>query len=252
VRLLASFVIVATASQLLWDDANRTSAAAGAPLGQPPRSVERFLSRADTPLTSFVAFRHLTASARSGQTTGWLTACTALDAGGFHYRIVGEGGSGLIRKRVLRAALEAEARARSTGDAARAALDPLNYEFLTSPSAADDEPGLARIVLKPRRKDPMLVDGWMFLTVDGSDLVRVEGRLAKAPSFWTRRVNVVRRYARLGAIRVPVSMESNAQVLIVGSGSFAMSYSYAHVNGQPVAEPAPAAEASACTVEASS
>jgi hypothetical protein len=77
----------------------------------------------------------------------------------------------------------------------------------------------------------MLIDGAMFLSPDEGDLVRVEGVLVRRPSFWTRRVSVVRRYARVAGVRAPVAMESTAQVLIVGAASFAMTYDYEMVNG---------------------
>jgi hypothetical protein len=64
-----------------------------------------------------------------------------------------------------------------------------------------------------------------------ADLVRVEGVLSKRPSFWTRRVEVVRRYGRIGGVRVPVAMESTASVLIFGRSTFTMTYDYLTVNG---------------------
>jgi hypothetical protein len=243
VKITIGLVISGIAAQSLLPPAVTPGplAAAG------PELIERFLSRSDTPLTSFVAFRHLTASARQGRMSGWLDACTQLDNSGFQYRVIAEGGSGSIRKRVLRPALEAELRARSSGESDRASLHPRNYEFLLAPAEKDDQPGLQRIALKPRRKESMLVDGWMFLTADGSDLVRIEGRLAKTPSFWTRRVDVIRRYTRMGSVRVPTSMESNAQVLLVGSGSFVMSYTYSEINGQPVSHGEGSDEQTPCT-----
>jgi len=200
--------------------------------GVTPSMVDRFLSRTDTPIVSFTASRRLSASTRGGQMQAWLEAFTELDETGFHYRITGQGGSGVIRRRVLVAALDAEQKARQTGDAARASLDLANYSF----TGDGEEPGgnLLRFLVKPRRKDVMLVDGAMFLTPGDADLVRVEGRLAKAPSFWTRRVQVVRRYARIADVRVPVSMESTAQVMVVGTSSFQMSYAYHTINGQTV------------------
>jgi len=62
----------------------------------------------------------------------------------------------------------------------------------------------------------------------------VEGLLVKRPSFWTRRVEVVRRYARVGGVRLPVSMESTAQVLVVGTSTFSMTYEYESINGASV------------------
>ena len=78
--------------------------------------------------------------------------------------------------------------------------------------------------------------GHTALNVDGdsADLVRVEGELSKRPSFWTRRVRIVREYARIDGMHVPVAMRSTADVLIVGASSFAMTYRYTEINGHSV------------------
>ena len=59
----------------------------------------------------------------------------------------------------------------------------------------------------------------------------------KRPSFWTRRVDIVRHYARLAGVRVPVGMESTGQVLMLGPSSFTMTWEYESVNGIRVGTP---------------
>ena len=66
------------------------------------------------------------------------------------------------------------------------------------------------------------------------DLVEVAGRLAKSPSAWTRWIDVVRTYARRNGVRVPVSMDSDASVRVVGFSEFHMTYDYQAINGAPV------------------
>ena len=62
----------------------------------------------------------------------------------------------------------------------------------------------------------MLVEGRMVLTPDSGDLLRVEGKLSKNPSFWTSLVNVIRHFAKVDGVRVPVSTESVAKVKFAG------------------------------------
>ena len=199
---------------------------------QAPRAdaASRFLARTEPPVTQAIALRHLVATTRGGAMSGWVDACTALEDGELRYWVVGEGGSGAVRRRALIAALDGEVKARQE-NVTRAALDPSNYEF--APEIAED--GLLRVGLTPRRKETMLIEGAMFLSADDADLVRLEGRLVKPPSFWTRQVNIVRRYARTAGVRVPMSMESTAKVLIVGTSTFAMTYQYLSINNETVA-----------------
>ena len=109
-----------------------------------------------------------------------------------------------------------------------ASLTSANYEFPTV-SVADN---LIRLELKPRRKSPFLFDGAVYFDRDTTDMVRVEGSLAKRPSFWTRRTHVTREYARINGVRVPVAMRSTADVFITGASDFSMSYEYLEINGQ--------------------
>ena len=200
--------------------------------------VERFLSGTGEQLVSYRAVRRLTAASRGGRMQASLTALTTFDPeGGFHYEVVEETGSGMIRSRVLHAALEAERETRARGDAAKGALSELNYEF-GAPDPGDDP--LVTVAIRPRRRDTLLVNGSIILTRDEADLVRLEGTLVKRPSFWTRRVDVVRQYARVAGVRVPVSMASTADVLIAGRSTFSMDYEYETINGQPVATAAAA------------
>jgi hypothetical protein len=162
---------------------------------------------------------------------------------GFRYEIVAEGGSGYVRRRVLRAALEGEREIWATHGAERAALTPDNYAFEECGSV---EPGVVRVALKPKRKDVVLIDGSILVGAEDGDLLRVEGQLSNTPSFWTRHVDVVRRYERISGVRVPVALESVASVLIAGRSTFHMSYEYERINGERVGnpEPRPAAQAS--------
>ena len=102
--------------------------------------------------------------------------------------------------------------------------------------------GLASLAITPRRKDVLLIDGWVFVKQDDGDLVRIEGRLSKVPSLWTRHVEIVRRYGRIDGVHVPMEIESVAQVLIAGRSTFRMTYEYESINGQRVGNPQPRAQ----------
>jgi hypothetical protein len=91
------------------------------------------------------------------------------------------------------------------------------------------------------RKDSLLVEGSILLTSEAADLVRMEGLLVKRPSFWTRKVLIVRDYARIGGVRVPIAMGSTADILFAGQSTFSMSYEYESINDVAVQAPGVAA-----------
>ena len=165
--------------------------------------------------------------------TASIDAVTSLDPQhGFTYEIEKAEGSSLIQTKVLIKALDAEKDAsESATSKAQSALTPANYEFLeVSPMSGR----MVRIDVRPRRKHMMLINGHLVVESDSADLVRIEGELSQRPSFWTRRVHVVREYDRIGGVHVPISMKSEADVLIVGSSQFSMDYKYSEINGKPI------------------
>jgi len=170
---------------------------------------------------------------------GWMDAWTELDSGGFRYEIVAERGSDKVRNKVLRTLLKREQEMIAAGDFGRGELTPENYEF----GAETAGPGERYISIKPKRKDVMLIDGRMVLGADG-DLLRVEGMVAKNPSFWTSQVNLTRHYAKVDGVRVPIATESLAKVKFVGQARLNVRYEYETINGRAVktaAAPATAA-----------
>jgi hypothetical protein len=192
----------------------------------------RFFKRAEQPLREYRALRRMHAySEKSTKYEAWLDAWTELKDGRFSYRIVSERGSDTVRSKVLRAVLAREQELVNSGDAGKGDLTDANYEFGEGGRDADGAP---TVQIKPRRNDVLLVDGRAVLNERG-ELVRVEGKLAKNPSFWTSLVNIVRRYARIGGVRVPVATQTTAKVKFVGTAQMEVVYDYHSVNGRPVA-----------------
>lgn len=196
-------------------------------------SIRRFLAHDDAQ-PSYRATRRL--EAENGGRTGWLEAVTEYSPKtGLRYEIIAEGGSSYIRSKVLRAVLEGEREAIARGETSRSSIDRTNYTF--EPRGVSED-GLAKVALSPRRADRVLVAGTMFLRPDEGNLVRLQGRLAKSPSFWIRNVDIVRNYERIGGAVVPVALESKAQVRLLGPATLRMTYAYSEIEGQPVSSTA--------------
>jgi hypothetical protein len=192
-------------------------------------SIRRFLSQNDGQ-HAYHAVRRL--EAENGDRRGWIEADTEFSAQrGLNYTITAEGGSGFIRSRILKGVLEAERDLIAKGDIARGAVSANNYEF--EPGGVDAE-GLAVVMLSPRRKDRLLVDGTLLLRPRSGDPVRLQGRLVKSPSFWARNIDVVWTYARFGAVIMPVELRSKADIRFMGTASLRVSYLYSEIDGRHV------------------
>ena len=185
----------------------------------------------EEPLVQYRAFRRMHARNERFNHEAWLDAWTELDANGFRYEIVSQRGSETVLKKVLRTLLEREQELIAAGEAERADFTPANYRFEETDSAGR---GVRYILIKPRREDILLVDGRLVLNQDGTQLLRVEGVLSKNPSFWTNLVNVIREFAVLDGVRVPVSTESIAKLKFAGISRMDVRYEYESINGRPV------------------
>lgn len=184
----------------------------------------------EPPLQQYRAFRRMHAHSEKMNQEAWMEAWTELNGRRFTYEIVDERGSDTVRNRVLRALLKREQEMIAAGEPARAELTPDNYSFADETAG----PGVRYVNIKPKRKDVLLVDGRMVLSEDGRELLRVEGVLSKNPSFWTSLVNVIRHYARLDGVRVPIATESIAKVKIAGLSRLSVQYEYESINGRVV------------------
>ncbi|SRR6266508_3694584 len=217
----------------LWCAAARASgpgASASSPI------LQRFLALDDPTPLQVRALRHLEARNDHFEKSAWMDVWTEGDGSGFRYQIVAEEGSEYIRNHVFRASLETERKVWASGAPETDGLTPANYTFEDRGPQPD---GLASLLVRPRRKGLLLVDGSIFLNPEDAELVRMEGKLTKSPSFWTRRVEIVRWYRRIAGFRMPIALETVANVLVAGKSTFRMTYEYETVNGTPVGKPKP-------------
>lgn len=223
-----------TRARVAWLAAALLAASAAALGGhdEPAASpaVSLFLGRTNVPLVSYRARRHLEAANRRFKKQAWLDCVTSLDEHGFSYEVTSSGGSPYVLRKVLVAALDAERDLIQERPAA--GFVEAHYEM------ADEGPDgeWLRIKLYPRRRDRLLLDGWLLVSPTDGALIEARGRLAKAPSFWTTRVEVVRRHRQIAGVTVPVLIESVASVRIAGPSTFSMRYDYDAINGIALGE----------------
>jgi hypothetical protein len=183
-------------------------------------------------LTQYRAFRKMHVRNEKFNHEAWIDAWTELDGTLFRYEITSERGSEYIRNKVLKQMLTREQELVNNGEAGRAEISPENYLF--EEAAGIQESGFRYVLLKPKRKDMLLVNGRMVLNPDGTELLRVEGTLAKNPSFWTSSVDVVREFAVVDGVRVPVSTATVAKLKLAGQAHMDVRYEYESINGRQV------------------
>jgi len=199
-------------------------------------TLTRFLARPDEPVDSYRARRVL----RAEGVGKWarMEVLVELDEGGFRWTVLSEEGSPDLLEKAFLTMLEKEQEAYASGRNGRASLTPANYELDAEGRESD---GLVRLRLHPRRKETALVDGHILVTPDTADIVRVEGKLARGAGFWAHKIEVVRRYERLGGHRVLMGVESTVHVRFVGKIHITGDFTYEWIDGDAIAPRRPAA-----------
>jgi hypothetical protein len=187
----------------------------------------RFLARPDEPHRRLRALRRMRAAGLGKR--AFMDVRVRLDPDrGLSFETLREGGSRFLRDHAFRGLLQQEQEVYASGTADRTAFTADNYAL--SPDGS--EPcGLVRLRAVPRRRETALLDGLFLVTPDTADLVRAEGRLARPPSFWIPRVDVVRHYRRIHGQRLQVRLESVAVLRLFGEVRIVVDFDYEMVDG---------------------
>lgn len=183
------------------------------------------------PAVAWTADRRLEGELVDKGERGWLEVRSEFDGRRtLTHTILAEGGSERIRHRALHKVLEKEVEGARQNATHRAAFSTDNYRY----RLVDTPWELVRIELTPRREDTQLVDGHAVVDPETGDLLKVEGRLARNPSFWVRDVHVERTYARVAGANLLVELRSTARVRFVGAARLRIQTTYRTVDGRPV------------------
>ena len=153
------------------------------------------------------------------------------------YRSVKFTGDSFVKTNVITRLLQSEVDHVQKADPASSALTEANYKFNYKGTEEIDGKLMHVYQLKPRRKDPSLFKGRIFIDAHTGTLRRAEGTVAKSPSFFIRKIEFVQTFSDIDGFTVPVEMRSTAKARIIGKAIV----SIFHRGYQLKAHPSPAA-----------
>jgi hypothetical protein len=132
------------------------------------------------------------------------------------YRSVKFTGDSFVKTNVITRLLQSEVDHVQKADPAASAINESNYKI--SYKGTDEIDGKLMHVyqLKPRRKDPSLFKGKIFVDARTGTLRRAEGTVSKSPSFFIRKIEFVQTFDDIEGFTVPVEMRSTAKARIIG------------------------------------
>ena len=115
---------------------------------------------------------------------------------GKSYEILSESGSGVIRSLILSAILENEKHVNEPGVREGAWVTTANYEMKVKPGIQSVEGrNCIAVSLTPRRKEPYLLDGTLWVDAKDGKIVQIEGKGSKSSTVFSGATEMMREYA---------------------------------------------------------
>jgi outer membrane lipoprotein-sorting protein len=174
-------------------------------------------------LAGYTATRRYTLDNRSRHASMVVHASVDPD-GTKQFTIVDESGSSAVRKHVFHKILEEESTASNPKARSQSQISPENYWFEGSGVEMVNNRRAYVIDLKPRKESKYLIAGRIWVDAEDYAVMRVEGKPAKNPSFWTKRVHFVHEYEKNGLFWFPVSNRSDTDARIFGRADLNIEY----------------------------
>ncbi len=145
----------------------------------------------------------------------------------------------MLNKRVFGRMMEGEQESLTAENKRRSAMTPENYDFRLAGEERVEGRRAYKLEITPRREDTFLFAGMIWVDAEDFAVVRATGRPAKRPSFWTRKIDFVRTFKKVGPFWLPHRTESVTEVFLFGTSWATIENGDYRVRLQPAASSPP-------------
>ena len=125
-------------------------------------------------------------------------------------------GDGFVKNNVILRLLQSEVDHVQKDDPAATALSDDNYRFSYKGTTQLQNRLVHVFQVKPNKNHPGLFKGKVYLDAHTGSMMRAEGRVAKSPSLFIKRIEFVQDYKEFGSFTFPVHIHSEARTRLVG------------------------------------
>lgn len=125
-------------------------------------------------------------------------------------------GDGFVKSNVIIRLLQSEVDHVQKDDPAATALSDDNYKFSYRGTSQLQNRLVHVFQVKPQTNHSGLFKGKIYLDAHTGSMVRAEGRVAKSPSLFIKRIEFVQDYKEFGPFTFPVHIHSEARTRLVG------------------------------------
>jgi hypothetical protein len=149
------------------------------------------------------------------------------------YVVVSETGSTVIRKLVLHAILDNEEHINLPSVREGAWLTTSNYWMKMKGGAKVGGQDCVALELTPRRKDPYLLDGTLWVNGIDGKIVQIEGKAAKNASVFTGPTQMMRQYANVEGFAQATRARAQSNSFLFGLTVVTIDYLDYHLQLRP-------------------
>ena len=140
------------------------------------------------------------------------------------FAIRSETGSKLLIERVFKKLLQSEKEALTEENATRVALNRDNYKFAQVGYESTSAGALYVLSVEPRTNSKFLYRGRIWVDAQDFAVVRLQGKPARNPSFWTKDTQIEQTYAKVSEFWFPVSNRSTTSSRLGGHAYLTIDY----------------------------
>ena len=125
-------------------------------------------------------------------------------------------GDGFVKTNVITRLLQSEVDHVEKANPEDTAINNTNYKFQYKGTEKVDGREAHIYQVKPRRKSAGLFKGKFYLDVHTASLRRMEGTLAKSPSFFIKKLEFTQEFEDVDGFTFPTTLRSSAKARIIG------------------------------------
>ena len=146
---------------------------------------------------------------------------------GKSYQILSESGSTIIRRLVLHAILENEQRVNKPGIREGSWITTANYQMQVKPGGVQKVDGrdCYAIALTPRRPEPYLLVGTLWVDVRNGEIVKLEGKGSRSSSLLTGPTEMLRHYTDIDGFGEATHARATSDSFLFGKAVVTIDYS---------------------------
>lgn len=155
---------------------------------------------------------------------------------GKSYQILSESGSTLMQSLVLKKVLENEQAVNQPGVREGSWITTRNYDMQVKPGGVQwvDGQNCVAISLAPRRREPYLLIGTLWVNGQNGEIVRVEGKGSKSSTILSSETQMLRHYVDINGFGEATNARAEADSFLFGRTVVTIEYRDYHIQSRPV------------------